>query len=35
MTEAEELLVDYEDANADNNEEAKHLVAGTTTQVKQ
>ena len=35
MTEDEGLLVDYDDANADNNEEGKHTIAGTAVQPKQ
>lgn len=35
MTEADELIVDYEEVNPENNEDAKHSVAGASTQVKQ
>ena len=35
MAEGEELIVDYDDANAENNEEAKHSLPGASAQVKQ
>lgn len=34
MTEQEEFIVDYDD-NAENNEENKHPMSRTSTQVKQ